>query len=110
MSLKSVPLGVHILIRFSFCVVILILLSDLQSAIAIECPYSNFIVIDGNCINLDSQMKPKKTTHKKIAKIANPQSELSELNELGSSSLATYASLLSLVAGGTLGYKFLLRK
>lgn len=109
MPLKSIFFTVRLLINLSFCVVILIVLSNLQSAKAIECPYSNFIVIDEKCINLDRQMKPKKKTHKKKTQIANPKSELSELDELTSSSLATYASLLSLVAGGMLGYKFLTR-
>lgn len=70
---------------------------------ASECPYSNFMVVDGQCVNLDPQMKTKKRNND----ISNP---LSELDELTGSSLATYGSLLSLLGGTVAGYKFLVRK
>ena len=79
-----------------------ILISDPQSAQASECPYSNFMIMDGECVNLDPQMKTKKRS-----KISNP---VSELDELTGSTLATYSSLLSLVGGSALGYKFLVRR
>ena len=60
------------------------------------------MIVDGECINLDPQMKTEKRS-----KIINP---LSEIDQLTDSSMATYASLLSLVAGSTAGYKFLVRK
>ncbi|MCC0176534.1 hypothetical protein I4641_06015 [Waterburya agarophytonicola K14] len=79
-----------------------ILIFESQSVRANECPHTNFMVIDGQCINLDPQMTTKKKTQ-----ITNP---LSELNELTGSSIATYGSLLSLVGASAAGYKFLVRK
>lgn len=80
-----------------------LLISVSRSVLASECPYSNFMVVDGKCINLDPQMKTKARNNK----IANP---LSELDELTGSSIATYGSLLSLLGGSVAGYKFLVRK
>lgn len=102
MKLKSILSGNFMFINFFACLAIVILLTNLKSGLASECPHSNFMVVDGKCINLDPQMKTKEKT-----KVDNP---LSEVDELTGSSLATYASLLSLVAGGTAGYKFLVRK
>ncbi len=79
------------------------LISVSRSVLASECPYSNFMVVDGQCVNLDSQMETKTRNNK----VANP---LSELDELTGSSIATYGSLLSLLGGSVAGYKFLVRK
>ena len=80
----------------------LILISESRPTNASECPHTNFMVVDGKCINLDPQMKTKKKN-----KVSNP---ISGLDELTGSSIATYASLLSLVGGSFAGYKFLIRK
>ncbi|MEM8828663.1 MAG: hypothetical protein AAGE96_04815 [Cyanobacteria bacterium P01_G01_bin.19] len=80
----------------------LVLISESRPSNASECPHVNFMVVDGKCINLDAQMKTKPKRE-----ISN---SVSDLDDLTGSSLATYASLLSLVGGGAAGYKFLVRK
>ncbi len=92
----------NILITASIFVIGLVIIAESKPANANECPYSNFMVVDGKCINLDPQMKIEKKS-----KISNP---ISELDNLTGSSMATYASLLSLVGGTAAGYKFLVRK
>ena len=91
----------NIFIVSSLLAILLITISESIPADASECPYANFTIIDGKCINLDPHMK---TTKRKTAK------SISQLDELTGSSIKTYASLLSLVGGTFAGYKFLVRK
>lgn len=93
---------INIFIAASSFAVILIAIAEYRPAKANECSHSNFMIVDGKCINLDPQMKIEKKS-----KIANP---ISEIDELTGSSMATYASLLSLAGGSVAGYKFLVRK
>ena len=81
----------------------LLLISFCKTVRASECPYSNFMIVDGQCVNLDPQMKTKKRSN-------NASNPLSELDELTGSTIATYGSLLSLLGGTVVGYKFLVRK
>ncbi len=80
----------------------LVFISESRLGHASECPHTNFMVVNGKCIDLDAQMKTKPKRE-----ISNP---VSELDDLTGSSLATYASILSLVGGSAAGYKFLIRK
>lgn len=95
----------YILAIIQISLVSLLLISVSRSVLARECPYSNFMVVDGKCVNLDPQMKTNKPS--KSSKNTNP---LSELDELTGSTIATYGSLLSLIGGTVAGYKFLVRK
>ena len=103
MKSTSIYLKNNILTIIQVSIISCFLISISKSVLASECPYSNFMVVDGQCVNLDPQMKiPKKTS-----KIPN---SLSDLDELTGSSIATYGSLLSLLGGSVAGYKFLVRK
>jgi|GEM_PF-3319083 len=93
----------NFLLMIQVTIVSCCLISVSKSVLASECPYTNFMVIDGRCVNLDPQMKTKTKNNK----VANP---LSELDELTGSSIATYGSLLSLLGGSVAGYKFLVRR
>ena len=102
MKSTSICLKNHILTIIQVSIISCFLISISKSVLASECPYSNFMVVDGQCVNLDPQMKTTKKT-----KVTNP---LSDLDELTGSSIATYGSLLSLLGGSVAGYKFLVRK
>ena len=91
----------NIFITASLLAILLITILQLKPVAASECPYTNYTIVDGKCVNLDPQMK---TTKRKKAK------SISQLDELTGSSIKTYASLLSLAGGTFAGYKFLVRK
>ena len=92
----------NIFIAASMFAISLIIISESRPANANECPYTNFMIVDSKCVNLDPQMKTDKKSQ-----ISNP---ISELDELTGSSIKTYGSLLSLLGGSFAGYKFLVRK
>ena len=103
MKLTSILFNNNLLFIAGVAAISCSLVAVSRSVLASECPYSNFMVVDGKCVNLDPQMKTKAKNNN----IANP---LSELDELTGSSIATYGSLLSLLGGSVAGYKFLVRK
>ena len=103
MKLSSILLKNNLLTVIQISLISLLLISVSKSVLASECPHSNFMVVDGKCVNLDPQMKTQDKRSKKI----NP---LSELDELTGSTIATYGSLLSLLGGTVAGYKFLVKK
>lgn len=92
----------NIFITASIFAITLIMIAESKTVNANECPHSNFMIVNGKCVNLDPQMKTEKRSKK-----SDP---ISELDELTGSSMTTYASLLSLVGGSVAGYKFLVRK
>lgn len=102
MKLNILFLKKNAILFYSISIAIFTILVNSQSTNAQECSHTNFMIVDGECVNLDPQMKTEKRS-----KISNP---ISELDELTGSSIATYASLLSLAGGGVAGYKFLVRK
>ena len=102
MGLTTLLTKKNIFITASIFAITLVVIAESRPANASECPHTNFMVVNGKCINLDPQMKTKKKT-----KLSNP---ISGLDDLTGSSIKTYASLLSLVGGTFAGYKFLVRK
>ena len=102
MGLTTLLTKTNIFITATFFAIGLIIIAESRPVNASECPHTNFMVVDGKCINLDPQMKTKKKS-----RISNP---ISGLDDVTGSSIATYASLLSLVGGSAAGYKFLVRK
>ena len=101
MKLTTLLTKRNIFVGSSLFAILLITVAELTPVNASECSYTNFMIVDGQCVNLDSQMRTNKR------KNTNP---ISELDELTGSSIATYGSLLSLVGGTFAGYKFLVRR